>query len=101
MLAHEIAFPHFIGIGILPLHNMIVMLVERIKVVCEFGHILYFAITVHLTLLILSSFPVLVGQLEPDGAVVLFLSTIINFILLSTAVSLLLFCRWYSNRDSF
>lgn len=74
-----------------------VPLAGRIEDVCELNYVFYFVAKVHLVLLVLSAFPVLVGELKPDGAIVLLVSTVINLTLLSISVGLLTFCRHRSS----
>ncbi len=73
---------------------MVVLAVIRIKTICELDYLLHSAVKIHLVLLVLSAFPILVGELKPDGAIVLSLSIVINMLLLSIALALLLYCRW-------
>lgn len=71
---------------------------EGVEKVCELDYVFSFVAKIHLMLLVLSAFPVLVGELERDGAVVLLVSTVLNLALLSIAVGLLAFCRHRSKK---
>lgn len=72
---------------------MVVLAVGRIETICELDYLLHSAVKIHLVLLLLSTFPILIGELKPDGAIILLISIVINLILLSIALALLLYCR--------
>lgn len=80
---------------------MAVRLTERIESACKFDHLFRLAVVIHVALLTLSAFPVLLGELEPGGTVVLTISVAINLALLSLALGVLLSCRDRFGSDGF